>query len=187
MRKRFRLLAVAVALSAVTAIGVATPAKADNHSYIGVAESTFSCWTAASGNQYCAHIRSSIVFISYTIEIAYRVNIWCTVNGNPSNCEIKWSGGLKRYRHDLGPGFATYPWGTVGRSTGGGSSQVIWEGGLHGLNHDHVYQTVGQVYVRWVAPNHWSSVKTRCSDAMRYQPPSGGDWAEQWAGPLNCL
>lgn len=170
MRKLVRrLLLTALPLAFMATLFTAAPAGAQSAvEYYGVAESKFSCWQAPSGNNYCASIRSSIVQEG-TFEIAYRVNIWCTVNGNPSNCQITWGGGLKRFRADLDPGFAIYPWGTATRQTGGGSSQVIWEGGFHDISTqtDYVYQTVGSVNVRWTAPGQLSSTKTRCSDAMR--------------------
>jgi hypothetical protein len=157
--------AVSLALAAVAAVLPAAPAHATD--YYGVTESTFSCWEApVSGNSYCATIRSSVAF-DINDGVAYRVNIWCTVNGNPSNCQITWTGGLKRWRSDLGPAYATYPWGTATNQTGGGSSQVIWQGGWHspykGAAH-YVFSTVGSVNVRWTAPNQLSSTKTRCSE-----------------------
>jgi hypothetical protein len=166
---------------------VAAPARADV--YHGVAQSTFSCWTAASGNQYCATIKGSIAENAPDNpgDIAYRVNIWCTVNGNPSNCQITWTGGLKRYRSDLGPEFATYPWGTATNQTSGGSSQVIWQGGWHNAHalYNYVWQTVGSVNVRWIAPNKLSSTKTRCSNANFMD--DHGNWSHQFSGPLNCM
>ena len=180
-------LAVALAGLLPAAALVAPPAYATD--YVGVATSQFSCWTATSGNQYCAHITSSIADDT-VLEIAYRVHIWCTVNGNPANCTITWGGGLKRYREDLGPGYATYPWGTVTKQTGGGSSEVIWQGAWHSVNTspEYVYQTVGSVNVIWTAPSKLSGTKTRCSDAMLLQDASVWyTWSEVWAGPLNCM
>jgi hypothetical protein len=184
-----RLLLTALPLAFMATLFTAAPAGAQSAvEYLGVAESSpFSCWRAPSGNNYCASIRSSIVQEG-TFEIAYRVNIWCTVNGNPSNCQITWGGGLKRFRADLDPGFATYPWGTATRQTGGGSSQVIWEGAFHDISTDtdYVYQTVGSVNVRWTAPGQLSSTKTRCSDAMRTDD-RGVSFYLSFSGPLNCM
>ena len=190
-----RKLLVILALAAT--LGLLPMAPAHAQEYVGPATSQFSCWKAASGNVYCAYIKSSI-FDDSVAEVAYRVHIWCTVNGNPSNCQITWGGGLMRYREDLGPGFATYPWGTATKQTGGGSDEVIWEGALHSVPvtglYEYVYQTVGSVNVVWTAPGKQSGTKTRCSDAMYlhraedtlpYTEPYY--WTQQWAGPLSCL
>ena len=186
-----RKLLVILALAATLGLLPMAPAHAAD--YVGVATSQFSCWTAASGNVYCANIRSSI-FDDTVGELAYRVHIWCTVNGNPSNCTMTWVGGLKRYREDLGSGYATYPWGTATKQSGSGSDEVVWQGGLHSVpvtgSYEYVYQTVGSVNVIWTAPGKQSSTKTRCSSAMYLHNYVGQVpywWTQQWAGPLSCM
>jgi hypothetical protein len=170
MMRRIRLVVVAVILALGPLALPVTPARADTYTYEGLTEGTFASWRAPSGNVYTAHRRMSVRLNWTTNDVAFRANVWCEVNGQPSTCTIYLDGWLnvkncRPYENCTIGDFGMRTWDPVTTKTG-----HIFQGIDHDKRAGYSYESLAFIEVYWVAPRKRSTFHSECSQWVWYDP-----------------